>query len=115
MSYPMAKNLVPLAEQHIADSGKKVLSNGNVTVGKRGLKRIVWKSVYDYGITLWTGKLIVRKSGRYKFAESLVLYLQNRGYIIYRIDEQWLNEGGWLKTELADVHNKISEHRERKP
>ena len=70
MSYPMAKNLVPLAEKHIEDIGKKVLSNGIVTNGKRGIARICWNSVYDYGITLWEGNMIVRKSGRYKFAES---------------------------------------------
>jgi hypothetical protein len=68
MSYPMKRNLIPLAERHIADTGKKILYNGKVSNNRKGLKRCVWDSVYDYGILLWKSGMVIRKSGHYFLA-----------------------------------------------
>jgi len=70
MSYPMEKNLVPLANKMIEDLNRKILSSGKITNGKQGLKRVCWNSVYDYGITLWIGGHIKRKNGRYYLIPS---------------------------------------------
>jgi len=65
MSNPLPRNLIPLAEKHIKDTGKKILASGKVTNGKRGIRHDVDNSVYDYGLVLWRGGFIKRKSGHY--------------------------------------------------
>ena len=66
MKYPTKKKLAPLGAKFADDAGYVVTSNGKVSNGKRGLKRVEWKSVYDLALCLFRGHMIkkIRINGK---------------------------------------------------
>ena len=69
MKYPARSKLIPLALKKIKDSNYLIKSNGRVANRKRGMRRMEFRTVYEYAKFLYKNKFIVRKGREYKFVE----------------------------------------------